>query len=65
MGMNINILAKSTLAILAVVALYSVITGSATNNPDLLGSGMSLAYWLIVAVIIVTIIINLPRFMRR
>lgn len=62
--MNINILAKSTIAILAVVVLVTMMSGAAQNNQSLINVGISLFWGVIEALIIITIVINLPRILQ-
>ena len=64
MGLNVNIIAKSTLAILAVVVLFTMLSGIASNSAELIDTGKTLFTWVIIAVVLVTIIINLPRYRR-
>jgi hypothetical protein len=63
MGLDISIL-KSTLAILAVAVVAIFLAGSSTNSTTLIDSGMTLALWILVAVVLVMFIIDLPRYLK-
>ncbi len=62
--MNISILAKSTIAILAVVVLVTMMSGTAQNSQPIIDTGISLFWGVIEALIVITIIINLPKILR-
>jgi|GEM_PF-4934826 len=65
MPLNINVFAKSTLSILAVVVLMAFILSVYNNSSELRDTAVTLFAWLIIAVIAVTFIINLPRIITR
>jgi len=65
MPFNVNIFAKSTLSILAVVVLFAFVLSVYNNSPELRETAVTLFAWLIIAVIAVTFIINLPRILSR
>jgi hypothetical protein len=60
-NLNININARSTMAILAVAVVLLISTGATLNQPELLETGTSLFLWLLFGIIAVTIIINISR----
>lgn len=62
--MNIKIIATSTLAILAVVVLLSIVGYTTTADPALLEFAGKSFGWVVTGVIFVTLLINLPRFLR-
>jgi hypothetical protein len=63
-GLNISVLAKSAIAILAVVVLMVFLGAMSTNSSELLDTGKSLFGWIVLAILGVTLIINLPRILR-
>jgi len=65
MPLNINVFAKSTLSILAVVVLMAFMLSVYNNSSELRDTAVTLFAWLIIAVIAVTFIINLPRIISR
>ncbi|MBS7646778.1 hypothetical protein KEJ24_02935 [Candidatus Bathyarchaeota archaeon] len=65
MPLNINVFAKSTLSILAVVVLIAFLLSIYNNSQELLNTAKTLFAWLIIAVVAVTFIINLPRILSR
>lgn len=62
--MNINILAKSSFAIVALVALFAMIEYSQSQDPILLDASLDIAKWVIVGGVLIAALIHLPRFMR-
>lgn len=62
--MNVNILAKSALAISAVIALITMMGGITLNNQFLINIGWNMFVYELVAIVVVTGIINLPKIVR-
>ena len=62
--LNINVLAKSAIAILAVVVLISMIGYISTNNNALLDFTKDAFGWVIIGIIIITLLINGPRILN-
>lgn len=62
--MNINVIAKSTFAILAVVALVAVVAYVQTGTSDLLNFAKSIAMWLIIGSVAIAIAVHGRKFLR-
>ena len=62
--MAINIHAKSTIAILAVAALLTIVSGINLGDQDIIALGMNMFSKVLVGLIIMTILINLPKILR-
>lgn len=62
---KINLLAKSALSIVAAAAFVVLLIGSSQNNADLVQVGYNIVGKVLGTVILVTMIINLPRFIQR
>ena len=60
--MNINIVAKTTFAIIAVVALVAMIGAVSTGAGELLNAAMTIVAMLIVGGVIIALLVHLPRF---
>lgn len=58
---DIKLNAKSALSILAATAFVVMLIGSSQNNYDLVQMGYNIVTKLIVAIIVVTMVINLPK----
>jgi len=64
-GLNISVLARSAIAILAVVVLIVFLGAISTNSSELLDTAKFLFVWIVLAILGVTLIINLPRILRN
>ena len=62
--LNINVLAKSAIAILAVVVLVALVGYISTNDTALLEFVKSAFSWVIIGIIIITLLINAPRLLK-
>jgi hypothetical protein len=61
---KINVLAKSALSIVAATAFVVMLIGSSQNNTDLVQVGYNIVGKVLGTVILVTMMINLPRFFQ-
>jgi uncharacterized membrane protein YhaH (DUF805 family) len=64
MALDISILAKSTIAILALAVLLVFWGGISSTSQQLIDLGKTLFLWVLVALVLITLIINAPRFMK-
>ncbi len=60
----IQIYAKSAIAILAVAALLTIVSGINLGNQDIIALGMNMFSKVLIGLIIMTILINLPKILR-
>ena len=60
----IEIHAKSAIAILAVAALLTIVSGINLGNQDIIALGMDMFGKVLIGLIIITILINLPKILR-
>lgn len=61
--MSINIIAKSAIAILAVAALLTIVSGINLGNQNIIALGMDMFSKVLIGLIIITILINLPKIL--
>ena len=64
MMLKVNVLAKSAIAILAVVVLVALVGYISTNDAALLEFVKSAFGWVIIGIIIITLLINAPRLLK-
>jgi len=64
-SLRIFVLAKTALAIMATVVLVMVIGNVLTGRPELLNAALNIGVWVIIAIILVALLINLPRALPR
>ena len=62
--MNISVIAKSSFAIVAVVALIAMLGYINTRDPELLAAAKTIAVAVIVGGVLIAALIHLPRFLR-
>lgn len=62
--MLIKIIAKSGISILAVAVVVTMVNGIAQNSQSIINTAMDMFWGVIIAIILVTVVINLPRILR-
>jgi uncharacterized membrane protein YhaH (DUF805 family) len=62
LALDISILAKSSIAILALVVLLVFWGGISQTSQQLIDLGKTLFLWVLIALVVITLIINAPRF---
>ena len=61
---EIQIHAKSAIAILAVAALLTIVSGINLGDQDIIALGMDMFGKVLIGLIVITILINLPNILR-
>lgn len=62
--LKINVLAKSAIAILAVVVLVALVGYISTNDTALLDFVKTAFGWVIIGIVVITLLINTPRLLK-